>query len=423
MSESRETFFRQGSWMLTATFIGGVLMFAVHLFGGWMNRGEYGLFVTLLQVLNLMMIPALGLQTVFAQRTAAASSDDEKSNLAASIRKIFLICFIGWLTAGGVALLLESPILKALKAGDPLPIYLTILIGLPQLCLPMLLGILQGRQMFGWLGWAAIANGAGRFSAVGLLVTVFSWQAVGAVAGVLIGLTVSCLLAGWHGRQVWAKSLTLSGQFHTNEWLRHIVPLTLGLGASQVMLSADMIAARNILSAADSGTYGAAGMFGRGLVIFTAPLAAVMFPKMVNALGDSKKTVLGQAIKGTILLGLLCCVGCSLTAWYLPDLSEKIESLAAKQKVISEIGALLPFFVWGMLPLALANVYVVALLAKEQYRGVHMLVAVAVVYAVALLWLAIKPEPPNQQTIVLTLGGFNLIYLGVANRLANRLAI
>ncbi|HAL04727.1 MAG TPA: hypothetical protein DCP58_06420, partial [Verrucomicrobiales bacterium] len=83
---------------------------------------------------------------------------------------------------------------------------------------------------------------------------------------------------------------------------------------------------------------------------------------------------------------------------------------------------LLPFFVWGMLPLALANVYVVALLAKEQYQGVPLLVSVAVVYAVALLWLAIKPEPPNQQTIVLTLGGFNLIYLGVANRLANRLA-
>ena len=76
--------------MLTATFLGGVLMFAVHFFGGWMNSGEYGLFVTLLQVLNLMMIPALGLQTVFAQRTAsAASSDDEQSNLAASIRKIF----------------------------------------------------------------------------------------------------------------------------------------------------------------------------------------------------------------------------------------------------------------------------------------------------------------------------------------------
>ena len=112
MSESRETFFRQGSWMLTATFLGGVLMFAVHFFGGWMNRGEYGLFVTLLQVLNLMMIPALGLQTVFAQRTAAASTDDEQSNLAASIRKIFLICFIGWLTAGGVALLVEVPFSK-----------------------------------------------------------------------------------------------------------------------------------------------------------------------------------------------------------------------------------------------------------------------------------------------------------------------
>ena len=408
--------------MLTATFLGGVLMFAVHFFGGWMKEGQYGLFNALLQVLNLMMIPALGFQTVFAQRTAAAYTDDEQSNLAASIRKIFLICFIGWLAAGGLALTLESPILNALKVDDPLPIYLTILVGLPQLCLPMLLGILQGRQMFGWLGWTAIANGAGRFLAVGILVAAFSWQAVGAVAGGLIGLTVSCLLAGWHGRQVWAKSRASGGQFHVNEWLRRIVPLTLGLGASQFMFSADMIAARNILSEDDSDLYGAAGMFGRGLVIFTAPLAAVMFPKMVKALGDSKMTVLGQAIKGTVLLGLLCCVGCSLAAWLLPGLSGKIEALATKQKVISEIGALLPFFVWGMLPLALANVYVAALLAKEQYRGVPALVAVAAVYAAALLWLATKPIPPDQQTIVLTLGGFNVIYLGVANRLAKRLA-
>ena len=205
--------------------------------------------------------------------------------------------------------------------------------------------------MFGWLGWAAIANGAIRFLAVGLLVAVFSGQAVGAVTGVLIGLTVSCLLAGWHGRQVWAKSLALSGQFHANEWLRRIVPLTLGLGAGQVMLSADMIAARNILSAADSDLRCGWDVWARS-GDFHPPVGG----GDVSKDGECSRRFQGDrpwaGYQGTILLGLLCCVGCSLAAWLLPDLSEKIESLAGKQKVISEIGALLPYFVWGMFPLA-----------------------------------------------------------------------
>ena len=82
---------------------------------------------------------------------------------------------------------------------------------------------------------------------------------------------------------------------------------------------------------------------------------------------------------------------------------------------------LLPYFVWSMFPLALANVYVAALLAKEQYGGVPILVAVAAVYAIALLWLTNKTEPPTQQTIILTLGGFNLAYLVIARHLAKRL--
>ena len=407
--------------MITATFVSGVLMFTVHLFGGWMRKDEYGLFVTLLQVLNLMMIPALGLQTVFAQRTAAAIDENQKADLAVSTRRIFQICFLSWLVIGTCALLFKAPILETLQANAPLPIYLTILVGLPQLCLPMLLGILQGRQNFAWLGGVSIVNGAGRFLAVGVLVALLAGQAAGAIGGVLIGLSVSCVLAAWQSRENWAKTITINGQFSSNEWLKRSVPLTFGLGAGQVMLSADMIAARIILSPTESGTYGAAGMFGRGLVIFTTPLAAVMFPKMVRAVDSSKSKVLNQAIFGTISLGILCCVGCSVAAWLLPSVAGNIDVLAPKQQIISEISVLLPYFVWWMLPLALANVYVAALLARQQYKGVPLLVIVALVYAAVLFWLSAKEEPPNQTTILLTLCCFNLAFLASAKHLAKRL--
>jgi O-antigen/teichoic acid export membrane protein len=287
----------------------------------------------------------------------------------------------------------------------------------------VLLGILQGRQNFAWLGGAAIANGVGRFVTVGIIVAPLGGQAAGATTGVLIGLTTACLLAGWHGRQTWlGQSGASQGSFDAGAWLKRIVPLTLGLGAGQFMLSADMIAARAILPEADSGPYGFAGMIGRGLVIFTAPLAAVMFPKLVREAAGTKSGVLGQAFLGTALLGALAGIGCTLAAWLLPGIIDHFPTLAAKKKIVTEITPLIPYFIWSMLPLALGNVFVAALLAKERYCAVPWLVGIAFAYGLTLAWLANTAAPPSQQTIILTLGGFNLAFLGTAAALARRYA-
>jgi len=422
-ADSKHVFYRQGSWMVIATFVSGLLMFAVHIFGGWMSPGEYGLFVTLLQILNLMMIPALGLQTVFAQQTAAAIEPQQRYDLAKSTQKMLLICLYVWIAISSLILLNREAILELLKIGKPTVLYVTLLLGLPQLWLPMMLGILQGRQNFAWLGSAAIVNGVGRFAAVGIIVILLGGQAAGATTGVLIGLTTTCLLAGWHGRQTWlGQSGDSRGNFDAKAWLARIVPLTLGMGAGLFMLSADMIAARAILPEVDSGPYGAAGMIGRGLVAFTAPLAAVMFPKLVREAARVKSDVLGQAFLGTAILGVLAGIGCTLAAWLLPDIADRFSILATKKKIITEIASLIPYFIWSMLPLALGNVFVAALLAQERYRAVPWLVGIAVAYGLTLAWLANTVEPPSQQTIILTLGGFNLAFLCTAATLARRYA-
>ena len=420
--ESRIAFYRQGSWMVIATFVSGLLMFAVHMFGPWMRSEEYGLFVTLLQILNLMMIPALGLQTVFAQQTAAAIEPQQRHDLAKSTRKMLLICLYVWMAFAVIVLLNQEGILESLKIKKPTALYVTLLLGLPQLWLPVLFGILQGKQNFAWLGGAAIANGVGRFAAVGIIVAVLGGQAAGATTGVFIGLSTACLLAGWHGRQAWLGQAGASqGTFEAKAWLKRIIPLTLGLGAGQFMLSADMIAARAILPEADSGPYGAAGMIGRGLVIFAAPLAAVMFPKLVREAAQSKQSgVLGRTFLATVLLGVLTALACSGVAWLIPSIIDRFDALAANREALTDIAALMPFFVWSMLPLALANVFVAALMARERYRAVPWLVAIAIAYGLTLALLANTAEPPSQQTIILTLGGFNLVFLGTAAALAKR---
>mgnify|MGYP003323923749 CR=1 FL=1 len=126
-ADSKRAFYRQGSWMVVATFVSGLLMFAVHIFGGWMSREEYGLFVTLLQILNLIMIPAQGLHTVCAQQTAAAIEPGQRHDLAKSTRKILLLCLYVWLAIVGAVLLNQAAVLDSLKIDQPTAMHLSLI--------------------------------------------------------------------------------------------------------------------------------------------------------------------------------------------------------------------------------------------------------------------------------------------------------
>src|SRR6478609_8804412 len=80
------TFFRQSGWLMIATTAGGALMFAVHSIAQRMPKEEYGVFTTLLQIISLMGIPAVGLQSVFAQQAAASLNPGHERELAGVFR-------------------------------------------------------------------------------------------------------------------------------------------------------------------------------------------------------------------------------------------------------------------------------------------------------------------------------------------------
>ena len=73
-----------------------------------------------------------------------------------------------------------------------------------------------------------------------------------------------------------------------------------------------------------------------------------------------------------------------------------------------------------MLPLALANVYIAALLAKERYKGIPLLIIISISYALALIALGYKQSTPSKETIILILGIFNLFYLVAAKYLTKK---
>lgn len=406
--------------MIFATTAGGMFMFAVHLFAPWMSLSQYGVFGTMLQVVNLMMIPALGVQTVFAQQAAAALTEEDRQTLRGTVQALLRWTFFLWALLVLCVLLAERELTQVFSMKTSTALWVTVCIALPQWSLPIMWGLLQGKQDFLWLGWSMVVNGAGRFMAVGVIVVLLHGRAAGALTGALLGIVMALLIAAWHCREHFTGP---AQQFPWRSWLKGIVPLTLGLGASHFLLSADMILVGALFHGDERGQYAAAGMIGRGLVIFTMPLSAVMFPKLVRSLAKAESSfVMGQAVIATALLSGLAALGCTLfSLWILPQAVQHLtdagsilspswkEAFQAKAPGLLSITRLIPWFVWCMWPLAIANVLIFSLLARRRYRVMPWLLVVAAAYAAALSYFN-----GSFLEIIRTLGVFSTLLLLVA---------
>lgn len=402
-------FFRQSGWMVIATGLGGLCMWLVHSPAqATMSKSEYGVFLALLQVLNLMLIPSLALQSVFAQQAAGAINAELQAQLASTSRRVLAGVFVLWLGMAGLGLLFQGQVISTLKIANPAVWWITIFVGLAMLSVPIVQGLLQGRQDFFWLGGLQILNGCGRFFGVLLLVWGLGLQSLGAMIAALTGFWVAGVVAAWQTRSLW---LGHGVPIQWRDWFARVIPLTLGLGAGQFMMAADQILVQSIFDKDVTPLYGAPGMIGRALIFFTAAVLSVMFPKIVESAARAEKTnVLVLALGATAALGGLAALACTV----LPELPLRI--IYGKEYWVA--APLVPWFAWCMLPLTLSNVLIGNLLARQRWEAVPYLVLVAAGYAAALMGRSLIFQEAEQfaafRMVVRTLGLFSLLLLFVS---------
>ena len=291
--------------MMIATVAGGVFMALLNLLSSkWLPADEYSSFGTLLQVVNWMSIPALGLQMVFAQQTSGAVNAHQRRQLVGTAKAVMRWTFGIWVLMAAVTVAFNQQVLAALKVSNPMALWLTIAVGFVMLWYPIFQGLLQGRQNFMWLGWTSIFNGMGRIVIGGVIYFALHGLATGLMAGVLIGLAAALGTSMWHNRDLLGEA---AEKFDAAGWLKRVVPLTLGFGVSQFLFSADAIVVQNYLGeSGKAAPYIFGGTLARAIVLFTGPLAVVMFPKLVHSAARSQKsnlmivTLLGTAVLNSI---------------------------------------------------------------------------------------------------------------------------
>ena len=374
----------------------GVMMWAVHLLNKKIPPAEYGVFGVLLAV--AMFVPNMPLQMVFAQQTAQALATDRKRELAGMIR-------LAWLGTLGLFLLLalgtfiwQQNILAGWQITNPADLWITVLIVLFSLWLPMFWGVLQGQQNFLWFGWTYIFNGVGRLGIASFLVLVLGAYAGGMMLGVLLGLVAAVGVAVWQTRRLWWLH---TQPFDWRSLLKQIGPLMLGFAAVQFLFTADTMFVKVYFSGDDAAFYVSAGTLSRALMWLVVPLATVMFPKIVHSVARSEKSsLLGLVLFGTAILAAGGAAGLTI-------LGPWVIKLVYSKEYVSVAASVLPWYAWAMVPLSLAFALVNNLLARSQFRIVPVLLVLAAAYGFALT--------RYHDTLIMvlkTLGVFNLLLLG-----------
>jgi len=366
-------FFRQSGWLMIANIAGGILMLGVHFLSKRIPDAEYGVFIVMLTL--IMCVPSGPLQIVFAQQTAKALATNRERELAGMIRLVWLGTFALWLAGVLVVFAIQGQLLARWQVANPAALWVTMLVILFSLWMPLFSGVLQGQQNFLWLGGAMILNGAGRMGLAALLVLVMGGYAAGMLTGAMLGLLAAVGVAVWQTRALWT---TPSQPFNWRSLLGQVIPLMLGTGAFQFLFTADMMFVKSYFPGEDTAPYGGAGTMSRALMWLVGPLATVMFPKLVHSAAKGQKSnLVGVVLAGTAVLAAGGAVG-------LTVLGPFVVKIVYPESYLSSATAILPWYAWGMLPLALANVLITNLLAHSQFRVVPALVVLAGCYAFAL---------------------------------------
>ncbi len=370
----RAAFFRQSGWLMFANVAAGVLMWAVHFLLRKTGPEEYGLFVTFLGL--AMCIPNAPLQMVMAQQTAKALATNKTGELAGMTRMVWLGTFLLWLIGVVVVLVLQDDIRDRWKVSNPAALWITVLVLLFALWMPLFQGMLQGQQNFLWLGWSAMSQGFGRLAVAALAVLAFGGLAAGMMTGVLAGMIAATLIPVWQTRSLWRAP---AQPFDWRSLLPQVLPLMVGSAVVQFLFMADIMFVKTYFPAAQAGYYDSAGTLSRALMWLVLPMATVMFPRIVHSSAKAEKTnILGLVLGGTAALSIVGAIALSLLGPIV------IRIASGDEQCVKVASSLLPWYAAAMVPLSLANVLINALLARSSFRIVPWLLVLGLAYIFAL---------------------------------------
>jgi O-antigen/teichoic acid export membrane protein len=384
------SFFRQSGWLMVANIVGGALNWGVHFLQKALPPNlkaiEYGDFGVFLSV--AMVIPTMSFQMVMAHQTALALATNRQRELTRLIRRLLVGSLAVWALASIIVLMCQQRILEHWQVQSPVGLWVTLVVVLFSIWMPLFWGLLQGEQSFFSLGWSMMANGGGRLlvglaCVFGLLAYAHNGSislpggsyAAAMMVGAALGMIIATVMAALKTRPLWQGP---SAPFAWRALAAEAIPPMLGFAAFQFLFTADQMFVKSYYSEEEAGYYFGAGTLSRALMWAVGPLAAVMFPRIVHSKAKAEKTnLVTLVLAGTALLAGVGAIGLTVLGPY-------IVPIVYSPKFVHDTVRVLPWYAGAMVPLSVANVLLSNLLAKSSFKVVAPVFLLAIVYGFAL---------------------------------------
>ncbi|MFE5568200.1 lipopolysaccharide biosynthesis protein [Amycolatopsis japonica] len=241
----------------------------------------FGELSSLLAVLVIGVVPAMGLQTVVALRVARLRSSKESQDngtlLALGLTTSAIVATIG--------LILAPVLVFVLHLDSVVPaLLLAVTLG-PLTLLGLFHGLLQGSGRFALLAGLMSLEGVGKVggSLLGLLI---GGDATGALAGTAIGsyLVIFC---GW---VLCGRPRPRKAGWHAGEVL-HAAQAMLAL---VLLVNLDLVLARHTLPAAEAGEYALGAIVTKIAYWLPQAVGVLVLPRFAN--GDDRRRILPAAL-------------------------------------------------------------------------------------------------------------------------------
>jgi O-antigen/teichoic acid export membrane protein len=323
----------------------GFTLMAVHA----LVPEQFGAVTALLGLLLIGNVASLGLQASGARRIATHSGPGEAS-LADALLKAGRRAALG-LT---IVCLIATPLFMWLLHIDSL---VAALLVAPTLgCLTLMgsqLGVLQGGQNWTELAAVYTSTGIGRLAFGGIALLIHP-SLTAAMLGLALGAVVPALLGGYL-----LRGSSGGTPEQVKEALRETIHGTHTLLAFFAIANADVLLARGLLDAKQSGIYAAGVIVAKACLFLPQFVIVVVFPSLATAPGDTHR--LRRAIQAVAALGLCTVLG----ALILPDL---VVTIVGGQDYAA-VGPIAWLFALAGSSYAVLQLVVYAAIAQQEKRA------------------------------------------------------
>jgi O-antigen/teichoic acid export membrane protein len=299
---------RHGAITSAAMILAGVLDYAVNVLAGrWLQPVEFGTFVCVAAILQVLTYLAICIRNVVAFYTAKLSAQsDPFSQMGAFVRHAWRWSW-QWGLLGTALVGLISPFMAhLLRLPNPWPLWAATPVVVLLFARAITDGALQGMQAFAGFGVVQVSQSLLRLLfAAGLIW--LGWQAAGAIAALPLAMAAVLVLAMRYlgpyfrdKRQVAARPISWQYSSYT----------LLGLATFAVMANLDALFVKLFFSPRLAGNYAPVVALAKASLFVALAMGIILLPKAVQsqAAGRDARPILLLALTAALLPGLLLTV-------------------------------------------------------------------------------------------------------------------